>query len=119
MSDINIILDGLIAFMVAAAFSILLLLGIIACLIYAWSRASRTSGPINRQPLFPHITGISISLACFAAVLLLLLYTERTPRPHTLSRWLDAWVWVWSLALLALWPLWVHVHRKRQGRDSL
>lgn len=119
MSDIDITLDGLLAFMVAAAFSVLLLTGIIGCFLYAHKRARRTLGPINRQPLSPHITGMSMSLSGFLAVLLFLLYMESTPRPHSLSRWLDGWVWVWSTALLALWPLRVYLSKKRQRRKSM
>lgn len=99
MSDININLDGLIAFLAAASLSLTLLIGIIICALY-------------RRAKYAHMKGILLSLSCSIAILLLIFITDRTERPHTLNRWLDAWVWLWVPLVLSMWPLYLYLRRK-------
>jgi hypothetical protein len=119
MSDIAINLDGLIAFIAAAALSLVLVAAIIICLAYGWSAARRTGVPLRRQKVFPHIAGMSICLVCFALLMLFLLFTEWTPKPHLINRWLDEWVWLWASAIVLLWPLTAYVWNRRRGRESI
>jgi hypothetical protein len=119
MSDINIILDGVLAFIVAAALSLLLLAAVTVCLAYGLIKARGKREPLRREPVFPHILGMLISLVCLSVVMLFLLATEWMPRPHTINRWLDNWVWLWALALLSLWPLSAHIWKKRQVRGPI
>lgn len=114
MSDINIIPDGLVAFIVAAALSLLLLSGLIVCLINGAGKARRASRPLRHQTVFPHIAGILVSLASFVIIMLFLLSTEWMPRPHTLNRWLDNRVWLWATVLLSLWPLTAYTWRHQR-----
>jgi hypothetical protein len=113
MSDINIILDGVIAFIVSASLCILLLLGIVICAVYMRATARQHRTDFTRRPVSHHIFGMSLSLACAAIILLSVILTENTPSPHTLNRWLDNWVWLWAVAVLLLWPLGAHFLKKR------
>lgn len=99
MSDIDINLDGLLAFLAAASLSLALLIGIIICVLFRRAQSS-------------HMKGMLLSLSCSLLILLLIFITDRTERPHTLNGWLDAWVWLWVPLVLLVWPLYVYLRRK-------
>jgi chromate transport protein ChrA len=95
MSDIDINLDGLITLIAATCLSLLLLVGIIVCALL-------------RRAQSAHMKGMLLSLSCSILIILLTFISDRTERPHTLNRWLDAWVWLWVPLVLSVWPLYVY-----------
>jgi sterol desaturase/sphingolipid hydroxylase (fatty acid hydroxylase superfamily) len=105
MSDININLDGVIAFVFAVGLGLLLVLGILIISFASLIRARRKREPFSRQSLFPQVVGMLVSLSCCVLVVALLLSSERMPPPRALNTWLDHWLWVWLATVLALWPV--------------
>jgi signal transduction histidine kinase len=104
MSDININLDGVIAFIAAIALGLLLVLGILAISLFSLIRARRSHGSFSRQLLFPQVIGMLVSLFGCLIVAIILIAAESMTPPRALNIWLDQWVWVWLIAVLALWP---------------
>jgi hypothetical protein len=119
MSDINIIPDGMIAFLAAAILSILLLLGILVCSIYGLAVASRKKERFTRQSVMPHIFGMLLGLVGSIIIILLLFLTDFMPRLRALNSWLDNWIWLWAAALLLMWPLGFFLWRKRAASRAL
>jgi lysylphosphatidylglycerol synthetase-like protein (DUF2156 family) len=115
MSDINLNLDGVIAFLAAFGLGLLLLLAILVASIYATVKARRKHEPFRRQGLAPHIVGMLVSVLACAAVVLLLLFGETKLLPRTLAIWFDRWLVVWIAAVLALWPLSVVSWKQLRG----
>jgi hypothetical protein len=114
MSDINIIPDGMIAFLAAAALSLLLLIGIVVCSVYGWTKARRRAERFTHQGIFPHLAGMLLSLICSIAVILFIFLTEWMPvLPRSLNRWLDNWIWLWVAVILLLWPVTAYIWKKR------
>lgn len=105
MSDIGINLDGVITFLVAAALGLLLLLGILITASVTLIRARQNQQPLAKQRSFAQIVGMFVSFCCCAALVLLLLYADRMPPPRTIGIWLDRWLWVWLIIVIALWPI--------------
>ncbi|MCU1264075.1 MAG: hypothetical protein JWM21_393 [Acidobacteria bacterium] len=105
MSDISLNLDGLIAFLAAAALGLLLLLAIVIASISALIKARRKHESFARQRLAQQSLGMLVSVMGCVVVVILLLLSERTLPPRTLSIWFDHWVVVWVAAVLALWPV--------------
>jgi hypothetical protein len=116
MSDININLDGLIAFIAASALGLLLLLGIVIALLAALIRARRRHEPFGRQRLFPHFIGLLVSLFGCLMVVVLLFFNERMLPTHALNIWLDHWLWLWLVTVIALWPVSAFAWKKWRGR---
>jgi hypothetical protein len=115
MSDIGIDLDGLIAFLIASSMGILLLLGITVCALTARAKARRASDRISHQPLFPHMIGMGAGIIGCCMVILLI-FADQSPRPHILRNWFDEWFWLWSAAVLALWPLSVYLVKRSRRK---
>jgi drug/metabolite transporter (DMT)-like permease len=116
VSDINLNLDGVMAFIAAAALGILLVLGILIGSLDTFIRARRRHEPFNQQRLFPQAIGMLVSLFCCLIVVLLLLFTQRMPPPRALDIWFDNWLWLWLAAVLALWPVSAFAWKKWRGR---
>lgn len=117
MSDISLNLDGLLAFLVAAALGCALLLASVICLLYAWLRSRRTTVAIISQPVSTHIAGMLLSVAGFAAVALVIFVRDGQGFPHDVEQWLDRWVLVWAVAILLAWPL--SAYAVRRGRRNI
>ncbi|HKS29857.1 MAG TPA: hypothetical protein VJS44_18685 [Pyrinomonadaceae bacterium] len=117
MSDINIIPDGVVAFIVAAVVALVLLLAIIAGSLYALSRALQKKERFIQQAIFPHLLGVSLSLAGALVIMLLIVLTDSMPRPHALNIWLDNWVWLWAVIILLLWPVGVYAGKARYHKS--
>lgn len=105
MSDININLDGVIAFIVAVVLGLLLVVGILIASVASLIKARRNHEPFSRQSPFPQVVGMLVSFFCCVMVVALLLSSERMPPPRALNTWLDHWLWVWLATVLALWPV--------------
>jgi hypothetical protein len=118
MSDINIILDGVIAFIAAACLSILFLLGLLIFSVYGWAGARRKGGRFIDEVSWPHLQGLLLGLLSSIAIMLLILFTDRMPRPHSLNGWLDKLVWLWVPAVLLLWPLGVYLRKKSKAEAT-
>ena len=116
MSDININLDGVIAFIAAAFLSLLFLLGLLGFFIYGWARARRKSGRSIHETVLPHSFGLFLCLASSLIIILLVVLTDRTARPHTLNIWLDKLVWLWVPVIFLLWPLGVYMRKRFMGK---
>lgn len=116
MSDISLNLDGLIAFLVAAGLGLLLLLGIFTGSVYAALKSRQKHERFSSQRFFPHLIGMVLSLLCCLAIEFLLLLSDSTLPPRTVSIWLDRWVILWLAAVLALWPMSVFVWKRRRPR---
>lgn len=117
MSDINIILEGVLAFIVAAVVALVLLLAILAGSLYALSRARRKKERFIQQAVFPHLLGMSLSLAGALVIMLLIVLTDSMPRPHALNIWLDNRVWLWVSVILLLWPVGVYAGKARYHKS--
>ncbi len=105
MSDIDIHLDGLFAFLLASALGLLFILGILVAVIYCLIRARRMHEPFSRQRLFPHAIGMAVSLFCCVLILVLFFVDFETPPPRPIHIWLDKWFWAWAVFAFALWPI--------------
>jgi hypothetical protein len=105
MSDINLNLDGLLAFLVAAGLGLLLLVAIFLGSIIAAVKAHQRGEQFSQQRFFPHLIGMVVSLVSCLAIELVLLLTDSSVPPRRISMWLDNWVIVWLTAVLLLWPL--------------
>ncbi len=114
MSDINIIPDGLIAFVVAAPLCLLLLLATVICFLYE-RLASRRRAAFRRGSVSPNLFGLSLSLACAIVILLMIILANNSSSPHTLSRWFDTWLWLWAAAVLLAWPVGAYFWKKRKS----
>lgn len=101
MSDIEINLNGLIAFIAATCLSLLLLIGIIICALLRRAKPA-------------HMKGMLLGLSCSILIILLTFVSDRTRRLRSLNGWLDSWVWLWVPLVLSVWPLCVCFSRKRQ-----
>jgi UDP-N-acetylmuramyl pentapeptide phosphotransferase/UDP-N-acetylglucosamine-1-phosphate transferase len=116
MSDININLDGVIAFIAATVLSLLFLLGLLTFFIYGRARARPKSGRFIHQTALPHTFGLSLCLAGSIIIILLVVLTDRAARPHTLNIWLDKLVWLWAPVIFLLWPLGVYIRKRFMGK---
>jgi ABC-type uncharacterized transport system YnjBCD permease subunit len=105
MSDIKLNLDGLIAFLVAAALAILFALGLMIMSLRSLVRARRQGKRFSRQPAFPHLIGMFISLACCVSIMLFIWFTDGGATPHTLNVWLDRLSPLWGAIIVALTPV--------------
>ena len=114
MSDINIILDGVISFLVAASLVLILLLCLAIFSLRGFIQMRRKGKPFSRQRMFPHLIGMLVSLSCCTIIILLIVWSDKVQRPHTLNVWLDNWVWFWVMVVVAMWPLGAYVWKKRQ-----
>ena len=119
MSDININLDGVIAFLAASGLGLLLISGILIALLASLIRARNKHEPFSRQVLFPHVIGMLVSLFCCVMVVALLLFSERMPPPRALNIWLDDWLWAWLIIVVALWPVSAFAWKKWRGRPPV
>ena len=119
MSDINILLDGVISFLVASALGLVLLLCLAIFFLRGFIQMRRKGKPFSRQSMFPHLLGILVSLAGCIIIILLIWLSDRGQRPHALNVWLDKWIWFWGMAIVALWPLSAYLWKKRQGTQSI
>jgi hypothetical protein len=104
MSDIKLNLDGLIAFLVAAALGLVLLLVLSIVSLRGLLRARRKGERFTRQSSFPHVLGMLVSLAACAAVMFLSWFTDGGAYPRTLNVWLDRWSPLWGALILVLAP---------------
>lgn len=119
MSDINLNLDGLVAFLVAAGLGLLLVLAIVLGSIIAAVKAHQRGERFSQQRFFPHLVGMVVSLISCLAIELVLLVTDSTLPPRRIPIWLDNWIIVWLTAVLLLWPLSARMFRKwRRARLS-
>jgi hypothetical protein len=112
MSDISLNLDGLIAFLAAAALGLSLLLVIFVGSLFTVLKSRQKHQRFSSQRFFRHLIGMAVSLICCVAVELLLLLSDSTLPPRTISIWLDRWVILWLAVVLALWPLSVFVWKR-------
>jgi hypothetical protein len=116
MSDIGINLDGVIAFLAAAALAALLALGMLIVFLIALIRARRLHRSITGQGLFSQLVGMCASFLACLLILITLLLSEQLPTPRTINIWLDHWLWAWLLIVLLLWPaaayMWKRARRK-------
>lgn len=112
MSDINLNLDGLIAFLVAAGLGLLLVLAIFLGSIIAAVRAKQRGQRFSQQRFFPHLIGMIVSLLCCLGIELVLLLTDSNLPPRRIPIWLDNWIIVWLSAVLLMWPLSAMVFRR-------
>jgi hypothetical protein len=119
MSDIGINLDGVIAFLVAALFAILLAFAILILSIVSVIRARRKRQLFVQQRVFPHIIGMLLSLLSCLFVIALLLSNESKPPPRAAHIWLDHWLWVWSILVLALWPIGALAWKRWRGPSGI
>jgi len=104
MSDISINLDGVLAFLAAAALALGLLLGLLMGALSGWAQSHRQPARFTQQRVFPHLVGMALSLVGSVVVLLLLWAEDGTLPPHSLALWLDQWLWLWVPGIVALWP---------------
>ena len=104
MSDISINLDGVLAFLAAAALALGLSLGLLMGALSGWAQSHRQPARFTQQRVFPHLVGMALSLVGSVVVQLLLWAEEGTLPPHPLALWLDQWLWLWVPGIVALWP---------------
>lgn len=120
MSDIGLNLDGVIAFLAAAALAALLALSILIVFLIAVIRARRHHQSITGQGLFSQLVGLCASFLACLLIIITLLLSEQLPAPRAINIWLDHWLWAWLLMVLALWPaaayLWKRARRKNAVR---
>jgi hypothetical protein len=116
MSDINLNLDGLVAFLVAAGLGLLLVLAIFLGSIIAAVKAHQRGEQFSQQRFFPHLIGMVVSLVSCLAIEFVLLLTDANVPPRRIPLWLDNWVIVWLTAVLLLWPLTVRMCRSVRTR---
>jgi hypothetical protein len=119
MSDINLNLDGLIAFLAAAGLGLVLLFTMLLGAIIAAMRAHQRKQRFTQQLFFPHLMGMTVSLLCCLGIELVLLLTDSTLPPRRIPIWLDRWVLLWLLAVVILWPVTVWLVRKTRARAAL
>ena len=103
MSDINLNFQGVLALLAAVALGLLLLLGIVSALVYSLIRARRRHEPISRQLLFPQAIGMLVGFGGCAIVVIAFLLAQSSPPPRAIHIWLDHWLWLWILGVLASW----------------
>ena len=117
MSDIGLNLDGVIAFLAAAALAALLALSMLIVFLIALIRARRLHLSITGQGLFSQLVGMAASFLACLLILITLLLSEQLPAPRAINIWLDHWLWAWLLIVLALWPaaayMWKRSRRKK------
>lgn len=119
MSDINLNLDGLIAFLAAAGLGLLLIFAMLLGAIIAAVRAHQRKQRFTQQLFFPHLMGMTVSLLCCLGIELVLLLTDSTLPPRKIPIWLDRWVLLWLLVIVILWPVTVWLMRKTRARAAL
>jgi hypothetical protein len=119
MSDIQINLDGLVAFLAAAALAIIFALGLVIVSVRGLIRARQKGERFSRQPAFPHVIGMLVSLACCAGVMLFIWATDGGATPHTLSIWLDRWALLWGAIIIALAPISSRLMRELRFADAV
>jgi hypothetical protein len=119
MSDINLNLDGLIAFLAAAGLGLLLLFAMLLGAIIAAVRAHQRKQRFTQQLFFPHLMGMTVSLLCCLGIELVLLFTDSTLPPRNIPIWLDRWILLWLLVIVILWPVTVWLVRKNRERAAL
>lgn len=116
MSDIGLNLDGVIAFLAAAALAALLALSMLIVFLIALIRARRLHLTITGQGLFSQLVGMCASFVACLVILITLVLSEQLPPPRAINIWLDHWLWAWLLMVLALWPatayMWKRARRK-------
>jgi len=105
MSDINLNLDGVLAFLVAAGLGLVLVLAIVLGSIVAAMKAHQRGERFTQQRFFPHLIGMAVSLLSCLLIELVLLVTDSNLPPRRIPIWFDNWVIVWLTAILLLWPL--------------
>lgn len=116
MCAVNIYLDGLIAFLVAAVLAHFLLVGLAVFSLRCLLSVRREGQPFSCQPLYPHLIGTSVSLSC--CVLVMLFVWMNVWRPRTLNVWLDDLAPLWASAVIALWPISSSAVRSRLRRSA-
>jgi UDP-N-acetylmuramyl pentapeptide phosphotransferase/UDP-N-acetylglucosamine-1-phosphate transferase len=104
MSDIQINLDGLIAFLVAAALALILLLVLAVVSLRGALRARREGERFSRQMAFPRVLGMLVSLSC-CAIVLLLVWLNDGGVTHTFNAWLDRLSPLWGALIIAVAPV--------------
>jgi hypothetical protein len=114
MSDINLNLDGLIAFLVAAALALVLVLVLLVVSLRCLIQARRKGERFTRQPSFPHIVGMLVSLSACAAVKFFIWFTDGGAYPRTFNAWLDRWSPLWGALVLALTPACAYLVKRRR-----
>ena len=119
MSDININLDGVLAFLVAAGLGLLLVLAIVLGSLAAAVKANQRGEQFTQQKFFPHLIGMVVSLLSCLTIELVLLVTDSNLPPRRIPVWLDNWVIIWLTGVLLLWPLSARMTRRwRRARSS-
>jgi hypothetical protein len=119
MSDINLNLDGVLAFLVAAGLGLLLVLAILLGSLAAAVKANQRGEQFTQQKFFPHLIGMVVSLLCCLAIELVLLVTDSNLPPRRIPVWLDNWVIIWLTAVLLLWPLSARAYKTLMNQFGL
>ena len=119
MSDINLNLDGVLAFLVAAGLGLLLVLAITLGSVFAAVKAHQRRQRFIQQGFFPHLIGMVVSLVCCLAIELVLLLTDSYIPPRRIPLWLDQWVLVWLTAVLVMWPLSAYTWRRLKNPERV
>jgi hypothetical protein len=119
MRGIGICLDGLIAFLAAAALADILLVSLAVCSLRGLIQVRRKGERFCHQPVYPHLIGMLISLSCYVVIMLSVWLSFWTPRPHTLNIWLDDFVLLWAVIVLALWPVSSHAFKRWSRQRSI
>ncbi|MFL6228649.1 MAG: hypothetical protein ACJ741_07700 [Pyrinomonadaceae bacterium] len=112
MSDIQINLEGLIAFLAAAALALVLLLVLLIVSARGLLGARRRGERFSRQSAFPRALGLLLSLAC-CAVVMLLVWLNDGGISHAFNAGLDRWSPLWVAVIIAVAPLSARLFRRR------
>lgn len=119
MHAIEVYPDGLMAVLAAGVMANVLLAGLTVFSLRCLAGARRKRERFSRQRQFPQLVGMSVSLSCYVVIICLSLSEPGAPRPHALNVWLDDSVLLWTLTVLALWPVSSRAFRalpeRRQG----
>jgi ABC-type Fe3+-siderophore transport system permease subunit len=101
----------LVAFLAAGMLCLLLLIALAVCSLLAQTTA-------RRKVARPHLVGILSSLAADVIVLIAVVVTavqsEGSLESNRVGAWLDRWLLLWVVAVLALWPIGALLYRRRQ-----
>ncbi|HBB94155.1 MAG TPA: hypothetical protein DC054_02080 [Blastocatellia bacterium] len=119
MSDIGLNLDGVIAFLAATALAALLAIGMLIVFLIAAIRARRHHQSITGQGLFTQLVGMGASFLACLLILITLFLSEQLPTPRAINIWLDHWLWVWLLVVLALWPAAAYMWNRRPSHKGV
>ena len=102
------------AFLVAVVLGFFLLLATVIGWLWAWLESHRDKVSIASHKMYPHLTGMFLSLVGFIALILICLNSEIL---EDMGLGLDWLILAWVVASLSLWPMTVYVGKKLRSKN--